>query len=454
MGKEITRWREDIFNILNMIRKRKFKGYTGIAIKNSFYQFMTTVITNLSSLVLLVILARILMPELFGLYSLALTTILLFVTLSNLGVGQSLVRFISRELGKRKKAKAKAYSIYFLKIKLVLMIGSGVILFILSRFIAETYFNKPIFLALLVGPLYILFAGLVGFIQLYFQAANNFKIPFFVNLFSQALKLILVPILIIYSLKMFSSTEVQLLSITGSLIIMWILTLMFFIFIGRKKLSYLYVKPEKLSSGEKKTLKKFILRMSALIFSGLFFGYIDIFLLGHFVLADFIGYYRVAFSLIEVAGPLLILTTVLFPIFSRLKGRKLERVFKKALRIMFPFSVLLFAFILIFAPLIIRIIYGVEYSNSASILRLLSPLIISLPLVYLYSTYFISQAKIQIVTKLLVISTIMNVLLNYFLIVWLINYSQLAAVYGVSAATIISRYFYLFGLMYYKRKIK
>jgi len=454
MKKYIAEGKRDILNVFDMLKERKLKGYTGIAMKNSFYQFMTTVITNLASLIFLVILARVLLPELFGLYSLALTTIMLFVTLSNLGVGQALVKFVSEQLGKGNKPKAKAYALYLTKIKLYLLVISGGILLLSSKFIAQGYYGKPIFLALLAGPLYIFFAGSIGFMQLYFQAANDFKTPFYKDIFSQILKLTFVPILILGALKIVTSTEMVVFSVVASLIVLWILTLAFFILIGKKKLKYFYTKSATLTKSEKNKLRKFLIQMSILIFSGLFFGYIDIILLGRFVLSDFIGYYRVAFSFIEVAGPLLIFTTALFPIFSRLKGKRLERGFKKSLRITILASSIFFLIILIFAPLIVNIIYGKDYSTSIPLLRILSLLIISLPLTYLHSTYFISKGSPQIVTKLLAVSTVMNVILNYALIVWLINYSQLAAVYGVCIATLVSRYFYLFGLIIFRRKTR
>ena len=53
-----------------------------------------------------ILLARILMPELFGLYNLALSTIFLFSAISNLGIGETVITFVSKELGKNKKKSA------------------------------------------------------------------------------------------------------------------------------------------------------------------------------------------------------------------------------------------------------------------------------------------------------------------------------------------------------------
>ena len=108
-----------IKDIFRRIRKRDFSGNTGLVIKNSIYQFSTNLVTKIGSLIFVIILARMLMPELFGLYSLALSTILIFVAFSELGIGQTLIRFVSKEFGKNKNPKF--YVVYLAKLKLFLI---------------------------------------------------------------------------------------------------------------------------------------------------------------------------------------------------------------------------------------------------------------------------------------------------------------------------------------------
>ncbi|MCX8194473.1 MAG: flippase, partial [Candidatus Pacearchaeota archaeon] len=50
------------------------------ALKNSFYQFFLSVISRFGGLVFTIIVARLLFPDLFGLYNLALTIVLLLAT--------------------------------------------------------------------------------------------------------------------------------------------------------------------------------------------------------------------------------------------------------------------------------------------------------------------------------------------------------------------------------------
>jgi O-antigen/teichoic acid export membrane protein len=450
MDFEKNRWYE-ILDIFNRIKKRDFKGYTGIAIKNSIYGSATTVVEKIGALIFVIILARILMPELFGLYSLALLTILLFVSFSDLGIGQTLVKFVSQALEKNKQAKAKAYIFYLAKIKIVFLFIIIIILAVSAKFISQTYYNKPLFLALIAGILYIFIIGIIGFIQLFFQATNNFKILFFKQLFFQILRLAIVPVLVLYSLQNFASKEINILIVILSLSLVWFLTLLFLL-VFASKLSFLKVETEKLQKKEKRKLNKFILSLSVFGLSGLFFAYIDVVILGHFVLSSFVGYYQAAFTLIGAFTSLIFFSSVLLPIFSRIKGRRLERGIQKSLRITFTLSSIIFLFTFAFAPIIIKIIYGQDYSDSANLLRLLSFLLISLPLIFIYTSYFIARGKTKIITKLLIVSSIINIVLNYLLIIWLINYSPLAAVMCVCVATLTSKYFYLFGLIY-SRKI-
>jgi O-antigen/teichoic acid export membrane protein len=444
--------KSEIYTIFNRIKKRDFKGYTGLAIKNSIYALSTNFVSKITSFLFVIILARILMPELFGLYSLALATILLFIGFSELGIGQTFIKFISNELGKKKIRKAKAYAYYLLKVKIVIVVITAVALILLAKFISHTYYNKPIFLALIAGSLYIIFAGIVNIMHFFFQSVNDFKTLFFKEIFFQVLRIILVPLIILYSLKYISSPETVIFMIILGISCAWLLTFFFLMFFIRKKVPFLKIKKSKLSIKEKKTVRNFILQLMALSLSGLFFAQIDMLFLGRFVLSTFIGHYAVAISLVGSLGPLIAFSGVFLPIFSRLRGKRLEKSFKKSIKMTFLISLSIFILTLVFATLFINIFYGGEYANSIPLLRILSPLIISMPLISMYTVYFIAKGNPKIVTKGLIISTLFNIVLNYLLIVWLINYSQIAAVFGICIATLISRYLYL-GILIRNRKV-
>jgi len=446
----MNNWQQFI-DIFKRIKQRNFKGNTGLVIKNSFYNSASTIIEKVGAMIFVIILARILLPELFGLYSLALSTILLFISISGLGVGETLIRFVSKALGNNKKSKAKSYVIYLSKLKVLLLFIVIISLAISSKFISQIYSDKPIFLALIAGLLYIFLAGLVGFVQLLFNATNNFKMLFIRQIIFQTLRLIIVPILVLYSLKYFN-TEIIVPIVILSLSFVWFLTLCFLL-IFANKIPFLRTKADKLVKKERKKINKFVFGLSILSLSGLFFGYIDILMLGGFVAGAFLGYYQSAFTLVSSFASLIFFSGVLLPIFSRIKGKRLENGFKKSLKITFLFSLIMFLSVFIFAPTIIKVIYGSAYLDSINLLRILSLLIISLPLIFIYTSYFVARGKIKAITKLLVVSILINIFLNCTFLLWLIDYGPLFAVIGVCIATIISKYFYLFGLIFSRKKL-
>src|SRR3989339_886938 len=99
---------KDFLNIFQRLKKRDFSGNTGQAIKNSTYQIATSLVYKISSIIFTIVVARLLMPELYGLYGLALSTIVLFMAFSDFGIGTALLTFIAKNIDIDKK-KAKGY---------------------------------------------------------------------------------------------------------------------------------------------------------------------------------------------------------------------------------------------------------------------------------------------------------------------------------------------------------
>ena len=438
--------------VINSLKKRKFIGYTGLAIKNSIYQFLTSLVGKVGGLIFTIILARILMPELFGLYSLALSTIFIFISLTDLGISSAIVEFVSKYISQNKDQKAKAYLTYLFKLRILLLGILIIFLALSSKFLAQNYYQKPIFLALLAGTLYLIFFSLITFIQSILHSLNKFKEIFYKEIFSQIIRFVLAPLFILFILKKSLSQEINLFWIVAIIALTYFFALIFLWILTKNKIKFLKTKNQLISKKEKIKLILFILPLSATIFTEAFFGNIDIIMLGRFISAELIGYYKASFILIFSIAPLLSFSTVLFPIFSRLKGKRLEKGFKKTINIILPLSVMLSFLIFIFTPLIVKIIFGKEYLGMIPFLRLFSILLFSLPLTQVYISYLISLGKSKEIMRLLICSTLMNILLNLGSISLLKIYGEIAITLGVALSTILSRYFFLLGAIYYKRK--
>jgi len=437
--------KNDFKEIWRRIRKKDFSGNTGQVIKNSIYQFSTSFVSKLGSLIFTIILARLLLPELFGLYSLALSVILMFAVFSELGIGSALIKFVSKANGNRNEKLASAYLNYFKKIKLFFILVSVILLAIFANFVANTIYQKPIFLALLAGVFYIVFIELVNFLESAFQASNNFKKIFYKEILLQILRITLVSIAVIFSLKYVLSQEITIMTVIIGLSIALFFSFIFLFFnLDKKNFS----NSASLSKEQKQEIKKFLISTSAIALSGIFFSYIDKIMLGYFAEAEFVGYYTAAVGFIGALSPLIGFASIaLLPMFVKLKGKQLNLGLQKSIRITLLISLVAFSLTLIFSRFITLFIYGENYLLSVNILRLLSLLIFTMPLIGIYTSYFLSQSKPNVISKFLIISTLTNIILNYILISQLLTYGQIYAVYGATIATIISQFVYLFGLV-------
>lgn len=438
--------------LFGRINSRNFKDNTGLALKNSIFHFLTGIIAKIGAFFYTILLLRILMPEIFGLYSLALSTILLFVSLSDLGIGQAIIRFVSREFGRGNNKKAAAYTTYLSKIKIALFLLVSILLAVSSRFIAYTYYHKPIALALIAGSVYIILAGAVTIIQTLFQSVNNFKPLFYKEIIFQILRLFLIPTVAFFLLKNVSASK----SVFIIILLLDILVLITFIFLMffSDKLNFLRGPQIKLNTTEKKEAKKFTKDLAILGLAGVLLGYTDMIFLGRYVTAEFIGFYQAAFSFIVSSIPLISFSSALFPIFSRLSGERLKNGFAKSRNITLLLSFIVFLVTLVFAPIIIQIIGGSNYENSVLILRALSFLSISMPLSSLYSSYILAKGHPRSTTYILAISTLINLILNFLLITSLLKYGQMAAVIGSCIATVVSNYLYMVGLIVINKRLK
>ncbi len=440
---------DNIKEIFQRIKNRDFSGNTGLAVKNSIYQFLTNIAAKGGGFVFIIFLARMLTPETFGLYSLAMSVIMIFYGFSDLGISTTLINRVSYYLGKRNYERAKPILSYLIKIKVLLVFIVLMALFMASSKIAHFY-GKPIYLALLAGMLFLISRGMVSISESISFSFNNFKATFYKEIFFQTSKLILLILAAFFIIQRSTLTEMNIFILISIVAFSYFLTFFVNMFLLKKDLNVLKKRPQ-IKLKNKKKINYLLIATSAMIFSGMFFGYIDSIMLGKYVLADFIGFYNIAYTLIGGITPFLTFSFVLFPIFSRLSKGRLNKGFKKTLSISIQMSVLVFIFVLIFSPMIVNILFGQKYLQSVSVLRILSLLLILIPLISLYSSYFISRGKSGTLAKLLILSTLINIGLNYLLISYLIPYGDIFAVFGVATSSVVSQFIYLSALIFFKR---
>jgi O-antigen/teichoic acid export membrane protein len=173
--------------------------------------------------------------------------------------------------------------------------------------------------------------------------------------------------------------------------------------------------------------------MSFASISGIVFAYVDSIMLGILLPAEYVGIYRAAYNVVFAFIGIISIAFVLFPIFTQLDGLELENAFKRVFRYS---SILVFPItfgLIFFAEPVVRIVYGVDYMPSVTPMYALSILIILTPLDF-FGILFTAKGKPEFPAKLMIVSSAINIILNYIFIVNL-------GVLGAAIATVVSRSF-------------
>jgi stage V sporulation protein B len=323
---------------------------------------------------------------------------------------------------------------------------SVIFLLSLSKFLSYNIFNKPIiFLPLLFSSLYILANSFAGVFKTIFVAKKNLKKLFFLEIVFEFSKIIFA-ILAIYML----SEKFVLAGIFTALALASFLTFLSSLFLIKKDKEIIFGKTEPV---ERRRIFSYLESMTIVSLSLVVFGSIDTLMLGYFVETEFIGFYRVALSLVTTVASFFGFSSVLLPIFTQLNGDRFERAFDKVAKYSSILVIPSMFGLIIIAKYFILAIYGGEYLLATKSLYILSVFIFISPFVALYSSIFKAQEKIKTLAKVVVASLLMNIILNYFLIKSFLSISQEYAIVGAGIATAISRGFYLIYLANKSHKI-
>ena len=424
-------------------------------IKNAFYNFLISLISRIGALFFTIIVARILFPELFGIYSLALTIILTVATFTDLGINATLIRYLAeslKEISEKSKKKARTRLYFLLNFKILFTLITATLLFLFSDFIALYIFKKPLLaLPLKIGSIYLFVISLHGFFNSIFYAIQKVKYSTIGEGIFQLLRIFFVFIF----LKTYKSVG----TVFVCLILALFISFLFLFLILYSRYNFLLKgKKIKLEKEEKKRLLSFFGWIIISSISLVFFVHVDIFMLGIFLPAEFAGYYNAIFSIVGAAAAFVAFGSVLLPAFTQLKAGRLKHGFNKVIRyaslIAIPASFGL-AFVIVPA---IKIIYGtayvpIQYKLAITIASaLLSFLVFEAAITAIYSALFQAREMPRIPSILIVIATIVNIILNYVFIKIGISMALQYGLVGAAAATLLARYSNMIGLSVLAKK--
>ncbi len=417
-------------------------------VKNTVYGTIRVIMNKIGGLIFTIILARLLLPELFGLYSIALSVIILILSFTDLGINSALIRYVSYYTGKNNKEKTRQYTKYFLKIKIFLIAITSILIIIFAKPLSIYFFNKPeLFYLLLASLFYIITAPLEGFAESFFVIKKEVKYTIVLEFIFQVSRILLT----IISIKLFIGLD----KIIGVLIGLGLTSLIASIYTINyllKNWSYLFEK-DKYLNVDKKKVKKYITYLTISTLSLILFGSIDMLMLGRFVPTEYAGYYKVALSFVTSMAAITSLTYAILPFFTQLKKDKLEKLLKIIIKYSSILTIPVIFGLIILGNKLIVFVFGNNYGDSIHPGYWLSPLIFITALNSIFLNLFQAREKTKITAEVTIYSLILNLILNYTLIKLLLNYSDLHATIGAAIATTASQLFLLVLLCIQSKKV-
>lgn len=400
-------------------------------------------IERIGTLIFSIIIARLLMPEGFGIYSLAISTAMILITFTDLGVNSALTKYLTKSIQRKNYALAKAYFVYILRIKLVISLLISLTLLVLAYPIANSFYGKPeLFWPLFFCGFYILFVTFEGFLRTFFYVYN--KLNYF------ALKEIIYAILrigLVCAVFLILPKQYQVSAIIIGLTAISFFVLGYYLIVIKKFAPFVFAKQKKIKIARKDVLK-FVGYLTLGSISTVVLAYVDTVILGVYIPAEYIGYYRAAFGVVLSISGFLAFSNVLMPFFVRLNGRRLHDALSRSLRYSALLTIPATFGMAALGRYFIVLLFGYDYLPAASALFVLSFLIFESINSPIFSAFYTAKAKLRFYTSMVIISTVLNIVLNFIAVslFWKISFDYV--IIAASIATVISRYVFFFSLYF------
>lgn len=334
--------------------------------RNVIYNSLSMLISSLVGVIVTIYVARALRPESFGIYSLALSLAFLLMTFTDLGVNTTLVRYIAYSYSKGDYELMRGYIRGLSKLKILLTAFASLFLFISSDLLATYVFHKQsLSTPLKIVSAYIFLFSLLSFVNRIFNAFNDFKANLVRSIVYEFSRLILIVFLVSMGFAVIGALLGFVLASLLSLIVL--ITLLV------SKYGFIFGKAKKI---DWRRVLKFTSYLTLGSITWVVFAYVDSVMIGMFLPAEDVGFYRAAYNIVGAISGLVSIPAVLFPVFVQLEGKDLKNAFNRAFKyssiLAFP---IVFGLISMGKPLV-EFVYGKEYLPAVDVLIVLSFLIL------------------------------------------------------------------------------
>jgi O-antigen/teichoic acid export membrane protein len=395
------------------------------------------IISVIVGALLIIILARILSSENYGLLFLAISIFSVAEIFSKLGISKSAARYITEYNNKRPDQVLHIISTAVI----YLFISTSIVIIILLFFrdqIATVAGDPELSPLLILGPIFLLFASLMDFCRTLLQSFEKIKYASMVNAINQISRFTFALGFVFFGYGVFGAI--------GGYIIGYFIATFFGSIILLRHIVDSYSSLSTIEDGLREKLLKYMVPLTATSTANVLDKRVDIILVGAFLGPVSVGYYVVSKQIVQfLESPVGALGFALSPTYGSEKAsgniKKAGQIYKSALSNTLLLYIPAAAGIFLLAEPTIHLIFGEDYSGATPILQVLSLLIIlrSITGITSSSLDYLGRARARALAK--GVTSILNVFLNILLI------PQMGVV-GAAIATVITYSIYTFSNVY------
>jgi len=409
--------------------------YAKRAVRGTLIVFINLLIAAFFWYLIRIILARSLTTSEFGLFYAIHTLVLFFIFFRSLGSNVALIRYIPEFKMKKKFGEIKSAIIASLMIQTIISILFIILIYFLSEFLSNYYFKSSLASALLkIFSFYFLLSIPFYLIKDILRGFQKIKAFSFVDTAHNLFVLVITGFLIFLGFGIFGPVIAFL---VGA-----VLVFLTFIIITNRTFNILKYKSKNFLN----TAKKMLLFGLPVMLSGAgdrIIGYFDVLMLTYYTTLEKVGIYNVALPLalmLSVIG--YAISWVLYPMVSELSAKKDEKRLKIGLDFLYRYLFVIIIPIALgafaFTDLLIKLFFTEAYLPGATAFKILL-IGVALYIVARVNFNFITGiGKPKTVTKIIAVSALLNVILNFLLI----------PKFGIEGAALATTISYSIGLVF------
>jgi len=387
-----------------------------------------------------VLLARYFTQSEYGIFSLAVILLNVFVTISTLGIQEGATRQIAYYRGKNDASKVKGIVLSSVQIALIASIILSLTLFLTSNLISTKIFRTiELSTALKILSIAIPFLALIHILTSVFRGFGKVEpMVYFQALLTNGLfPLFLVPIILL-GMPFLNTIYAFLASIV-------LACLSFVIYTIKKTPLAVSFTREKASTGVNplgKELLFFSLPLLGVIMLNMIMQWTDTIMLGYLKLPEDVGLYNVALPLARlILLPLASMGFIYVPVISQLFSQNLTEEMKRSYQVLtkwiFSLSFPLFLILFFFPEVSLNFLFGPRYTSASLALRILSVGLIFHTFLGPNGLTLMIMGKTRLLMWVSLITASLNITLNIGLIpLWGITGAALASLISYFAINI------------------